>query len=177
MKKCIYSLILISLIGISCSSDEERYTLPYAPVNFYIKTEVTDMFLKTTGNMGVYINSAARTEYANQVAANGVKGVLIVNAPRLKEEYIGLGGLLVINTGLAVVGESNYTIYDLACTHEKNGDTRIVPISTMVARCPKCGSEFQILEGTGRVSKGPANEQLQKYSILESERNVFRIFR
>ena len=62
-------------------------------------------------------------------------------------ERIGLGGLLVVHTPLA-----EYRAFDLACPNEQipNRNTIVeVDANMLNAVCPRCGTKYQILDGSG----------------------------
>jgi nitrite reductase/ring-hydroxylating ferredoxin subunit len=67
-------------------------------------------------------------------------------------ERIGLGGLLVVHTP---IGE--YCAFDLACPNENTPgrNTTVEVDENMInAICPKCGTKYQILNGTGIALEG-----------------------
>jgi len=69
-----------------------------------------------------------------------------------QNERIGLGGLLVVHTPL-----DEYCAFDLACPNEQtpNRNTIIeVDEDGINAICPKCGTKYQILNGTGIALEG-----------------------
>lgn len=84
----------------------------------------------------------------------------VVYDKRIKElDRIGFGGVL-INIGY----DGKYYAYALACPYEVNPKIRVYPDeSGMKAICRECGSEFEIWNGTGMVSKPPSKWNLKRY--------------
>jgi nitrite reductase/ring-hydroxylating ferredoxin subunit len=84
----------------------------------------------------------------------------VVYDKRIKElDRNGFGGVLV-NIGY----DGKYYAYDLACPYEVNPKIRVFPDeSGMKAICRECGSEFDIWNGTGMVSKSPSKWNLKRY--------------
>lgn len=75
----------------------------------------------------------------------------------------GLGGILLCTTYTA-----QPVAYDLACPVEKRADVRVAVGDDNLARCPKCGSCYDIFELPGHPVSGPAADQgcgLQIYSV------------
>lgn len=71
----------------------------------------------------------------------------------------GFGGLLVTGT-FDYSGDPRMTppaVFDLACPVEQRPDTRVRPEpDNECARCPVCGSTYDIYNGTGMPLSGPA---------------------
>ena len=69
-----------------------------------------------------------------------------------QNESLGLGGLLVIHTTM-----DTYSAFDLACPNESTPNRNViveVVDGGMNAHCPKCGTTYQIIDGTGIAIKG-----------------------
>ena len=69
-----------------------------------------------------------------------------------QNEQLGLGGLLVVHTHL-----DTYCAFDLACPNEQtpNRNTIVeVEEDGHNAVCPKCGTKYEILHGTGIALEG-----------------------
>ena len=69
-----------------------------------------------------------------------------------KNERLGLGGLLIVHTPL-----DEYCVFDLACPNEQtpNRNTIVEVDESMInAVCPRCGTKYQILNGTGIALEG-----------------------
>lgn len=75
---------------------------------------------------------------------------------------LGYGGILVFRN---VADNPNpFLAYDAACTYEiAQGDRQVVISDNGLAKCPKCGSEYILFEGSGSPVKGPAIEPLKQY--------------
>ena len=69
-----------------------------------------------------------------------------------QNERIGMGGLVVVHTPF-----DTWTAFDLACPNEQspNRNTIVEVIDGgMNALCSKCGTKYQILDGTGIALEG-----------------------
>ncbi|HKJ43896.1 MAG TPA: hypothetical protein VKA27_17495 [Sunxiuqinia sp.] len=72
----------------------------------------------------------------------------------------GYGGIVVINTG------TSYSAYDVTCPYEVDFKCR-VEADGVIATCPCCGSQYNLLEG-GYVVNGPSAEPLKQYHVNAS---------
>ena len=91
----------------------------------------------------------------------------VFTKPRVALDLLGYGGILVING----VGGNQVDLYayDLACPVEVNRNTRIIPDSTgITAHCPKCGTVFNIADGTGAPKSGSTKYFLKSYRVFGS---------
>jgi hypothetical protein len=79
---------------------------------------------------------------------------------RKETDRIGFGGVLVVH-GHSPNGSMNLYAYDLACPHEARVDVQVIPDDQGTARCPKCGSVYITLWGTGL----PEKNALSKYPL------------
>ena len=73
----------------------------------------------------------------------------------------GFGGIVVIYTGFS------YYAYDGACPYEIDYNCRMEADGEVVAVCPCCGTNYQLLEG-GYAFNGPSAEPLQQYKVTRS---------
>jgi len=141
MKRIIF-LLLFANIVFSC--DKQYYTsIPNVPVNLDLNLNGLDTKLN------------AKLAYE------------IFTKPRVALDRLGYGGVLVIN-GMGG-NQVDLFAYDLTCPVEANPNTRIVPDSTGVtARCPKCGTIFNIADGTGAPKSGGTKYFLKSYRVFGS---------
>lgn len=65
--------------------------------------------------------------------------------------FTGFGGILLVSD---VMGEAK--AYDLACPVERRADTRVAIDDEMLARCPVCGSTYDVFSLNGAPVGGPA---------------------
>ncbi len=140
MKQKIIFLWLLSIIFISCR-DKNQLRIPNLPV--FLKLNLT-------------------TGYPT--FRNNVNDILLFTYPRQgheREDYLGFGGVLVV-VGIGENG-TEYFAYDLACPYEKKSKIHIAPKNDGTAKCKKCGSEFYLTDGWGRVSKKPSKWSLKRY--------------
>jgi hypothetical protein len=92
---------------------------------------------------------------------------------RSATDKLGFGGVLVVH-GYS----SNETIqlfaYDLACPNEMDRNVRVVPDTEGRAHCPKCGSVYITMWGTGLPEKNSASKYpLRVYAVKSTGRNKF----
>lgn len=89
----------------------------------------------------------------------------------------GLGGLLAVSYSFD--GTIGLHVYDLACPHEKLSNIKLFVNSKIEAECNKCGSKFDIINGTGQRLSGPSITGLQVYRALpqHDRPGVFRVIR
>ena len=80
--------------------------------------------------------------------------------PRYAGEMTGFSGVLVVH------GNDNYYAYDLCCRYEAEQSTKIVSTNAGMAKCPKCGTEYDISYGAGNPMKGPSKFALWRYNVF-----------
>ncbi len=95
------------------------------------------------------------------------------NYPYTAMSSTGYGGILLVSD---VLGEP--MAFDMACPVEVKRAVRVdVDKKTMLARCPMCGSEFDVFSLMGHPSSGPAAEKgygLRRYSVISGSGNTYR---
>lgn len=80
---------------------------------------------------------------------------------------IGYGGIIVFKD--MTDNQNPYLAFDATCTYEVSSSIRVETAQgNVVAKCPKCGSEFILMGGTGSPVKGPAIEPLKQYHTFYS---------
>lgn len=96
-----------------------------------------------------------------------------------KDKGVGYGGLLVVCSLEPIEGTTFYHLYayDLACPNERSANTKVVPQSNGRAKCPKCGSEYDMFSGV--VVSGESKQNLQRYHARPNNQTpgVFTITR
>lgn len=120
------------------------------------------------------------TNQDNDLASSG-KAKTITQA-RLAGEYVGFGGLLLYRSSIPVDGYSSIMslyAYDLACPVEKLAIQKIKYIGNGVAKCDKCGTEYDLSLNAGNVISGDAKQSLVRYKAVyvPSDHEVFQITR
>ena len=80
-------------------------------------------------------------------------------------------------SGVAVIRayDNNIYAFDICCTYEANKEIALVNDGFFL-KCPKCGSEFEIGNGTGYANKGPATQRLKKYFVSQNSTQKIRIY-
>ena len=66
-------------------------------------------------------------------------------------------------------------ILSICCTYEVNKEIKLVDDGFFL-KCPKCNSEFEIGNGTGRPNSGPASKPLKKYYTSQNSTQKIRIY-
>lgn len=86
------------------------------------------------------------------------------NFPYTAMSYTGYGGILLVSD---VLGDPK--AYDLSCPVECKRDIRVeIDTDKMLARCPKCGSTYDVFSLLGYPVGGPAAEKgygLRRYYV------------
>ncbi|MDE5628289.1 MAG: hypothetical protein K2I69_01875 [Muribaculaceae bacterium] len=123
-------------LGACQTIDDNR--VPYAPVN---------LSFNTMADWNVYGISGA-LDYRSFIRDKR----LPANYPYTASAYTGFGGVLLVGD---VLGEP--VAYDLACPVECKKDVRVViDTEDMLARCPQCGSSYNVFSLRGHPVSGPA---------------------
>lgn len=178
--RIIRNLLILAtvLFFASCGKDEPRYAIPAAPVNFMINTSFLDNHLAAgVGNICIYIRTSDKANYDKLIS--GVRSVQTFNSERAGVSSLpGYSGLLVINTGSSFTS-TPYAAFDLCCPNEGMRNIMVVPTDDGIARCPECGSTFDILNGSGIALSGEAMDKkksLQSYYVTRESESEYRIF-
>ncbi|MDR0825291.1 MAG: hypothetical protein LBN74_09375 [Prevotella sp.] len=158
MKNIRYILTIgLIILLVSCSSDDDWNTIPAEPVHFEINLiKSPDKNLRTPNNVEIFTRQ------------------------RLSTDRIGFSGLLVICSAVPITSNIyELYAYDLCCPYEKQRQIIVSNQGDGTAKCPQCGSIFEILNGTGRVKSGPSKDMMQKYTaqFLNSGEGIFIISR
>lgn len=142
--------LLIAAIGFSaCDSiDDERIPPSAVHIEF-----------KNIGEWNTY-GVAAAPDYRTFIKSKGIPA----DFPYTSLSYTGFGGVLLVcdihNTPKA---------FDLACPVERKNDVRVtVDTENLWAKCPKCGSTYDIYSLDGYPLSGEALNRkygLQQYSV------------
>lgn len=132
--------IFLSLILsiISCSKIVES-SVPNAPVFFHLDLRFADKDLVGAYNYKTFTSG------------------------RESGEAVGYGGLLIF-CGV----ENQYYAFDLSCPHEASRTIRVEPNDIGQAKCPKCGTVFDLTYGIGNPVEGIAETTLRRYSVTTS---------
>ncbi|MDE5725548.1 MAG: hypothetical protein K2L91_08615 [Duncaniella sp.] len=142
---------VLSLAGCSDPVDDNR--IPYCEVH---------LTFRTVGEWHLYGVKGDAAAYERYVSTPSLR--LPADFPYTALDRTGYGGLLIVAD---VLGELH--VYDLACPYECSPQVRIeVPAGELYARCPSCGSTYEVFSNGGMPRSGPAAERgyaLQRYSI------------
>ncbi len=77
---------------------------------------------------------------------------------------LGYSGVLVV-CGFDSSGNTQYYAYDLCCPHEAERNTTVQADNTGWAKCPKCGTKYEIAYGSGTPSEGPSKFALTRFDV------------
>jgi nitrite reductase/ring-hydroxylating ferredoxin subunit len=138
----------------SCMLEPENSNIPNTRVSFYLDISISgvDNHLADglLGNSTIYTKSDP-----SQLSPNG---------------SYGYSGVVVVRAY-----DNNLYAFDICCTYEANRDIALVDDGFFL-KCPKCGSSFEIGNGTGLVNKGPATQRLKKYYTTQNSSQKVRIY-
>ena len=148
--------VLAAVVLLSACNRIDDHRLPAVGVNIIFTTQ---------GMWNTYgVNAALDTrEFIHTSTKREPAGF-----PFTATTYTGYGGVL-----LAVDFLNEPLAYDLACPVEARPDVRIeVDHEHNDARCPTCGSTYDIFGGFGRPLSGPAAERgygLTRYRVIRGD--------
>jgi nitrite reductase/ring-hydroxylating ferredoxin subunit len=152
----IKTIILACIIPIlyGCISEPENSNIPNSRVNFYIDTSISgvDNHLAEglLGNTKIYTQTEPSKLSPN--GSYGYSGVVVVRA------Y-----------------DNNLYAFDICCTYEVDKNITLEDDGFFL-KCPKCGSVFEIGNGTGYANSGPAAQRLKKYYTTQNSSQKVRIY-
>ena len=152
----IKTIILACIIPIlyGCISEPENSNITNSRVNFYIDTSISgvDNHLAEglLGNTKIYTQTVPSKLSPN--GSYGYSGVVVVRA------Y-----------------DNNLYAFDICCTYEVDKNIALEDDGFFL-KCPKCGSVFEIGNGTGYVNSGPAAQRLKKYYTTQNSSQKVRIY-
>lgn len=159
MEKISNSLLIAFLVILfsGCGKEDDQNALP-GYVNFTVNVNLQDRELAIPANFKQFTQ------------------------PRLGGESVGYSGLLLVCSAVPVDGTSYFYLYayDLCCRYENRQDIRVVPQTDgLTAKCPHCGSVYNIFNGVGNVASGPSENNLQRYQAVPivGGNGVFRVIR
>lgn len=143
--------IFFSLAGCSDSVDDNR--IPYCEVH---------LTFRTAGEWNLYGVKGDAADYQRYILATDMK--VPASFPYTALDRTGYGGLLIVTD---VLGDLH--VYDLSCPYECSPRIRVdIPSGELYARCPSCGSTYEVFSNGGMPRSGPAAERgyaLQRYAI------------
>jgi nitrite reductase/ring-hydroxylating ferredoxin subunit len=71
--------------------------------------------------------------------------------------------------------DNNLYAFDICCTYEVDKNIALEDDGFFL-KCPKCGSVFEIGNGTGYANSGPAAQRLKKYYTTQNSSQKVRIY-
>lgn len=146
MKTAKYTLLLIIATLMGCWTEPENTNIPNKRVSFLIDTSLSgsDNSLNDSYYGTTKIYTKDKPAKLSMQGAYGVSGVIVV---RTIDGYI--------------------CAFDLCCPYEAKAEHVLQQNGEgdFFLHCPACGSEFEVGNGSGRVSKGPAIQPLKWYRV------------
>ncbi len=142
-------LAIVAILSVSCSSIDDERIPPY----------------------NVYVNFATEADWITYGVSGAMQYRMFVKQLREPQGYpwsvmsaTGFGGVLICTDYIG-----NVVAYDLACPVECKQDVRVViDDKESVARCPVCGSTYDVFGTYGYPLSGLAHERhygLQVYRV------------
>lgn len=159
LKQCLICLICLLFVT-GCGKEESVNTIPWSSVNFKIDASASgqDHTLSVPNNYKIFTRADIR----------------------LAGEAVGFSGLLVYCSPIFDTNTGFYKlcVFDLCCPHESERNTIISMQSDGTAKCARCGSVYDIINGLGNVISGPSDKKLQMYyyTPASSQPGVFHIY-
>jgi hypothetical protein len=146
--RLVFSAIVLSVFLGSCTETETLKTVPYARVYFSLDLRGRDNSL------------------------NNIYTLMTFTAARSAGESVGVGGLLVFNTGTDGSGMPTFAVYDLCCPYEDNALVRVETHEASSpdfdkAHCTRCGTAYSLFGGY--PISGKSTEKLQSYRITAQQ--------
>jgi hypothetical protein len=154
MKTRLIIITCLASLFSGCLVEPDKSNIPNATVNFYIDVSLsgTDNYLADglIGNSKIYTKNQPSKLSPN--GSYGYSGVVVVRA------Y-----------------DNKLYAFDICYTNEVNKDIALKSDGFFL-KCPKCGSTFEIWNGTGVPNSGPASTPLKKYHTSQNSTQKIRIY-
>lgn len=145
MKKTAFIFVALLLLG-GCERTNWRSSVPNAPINFEINT-----------NVGMFVNFVPENIMSYLIVDNAGYHLNGTTLPLPVTDAYGYAGTVVY-----IDGYHPYGAYDLCCPNCLRRDNPCT-IDGMYAVCPECGEHYDIYSGNGVPTKGIARETLKQY--------------
>ncbi len=149
-RACVLFLIMIF---VSCTDVSDKNRIPWREVNIDLYT------------MGYWTQYGVHT--AGMYRVFRVEDRIPASYPFTAKTRTGYGGVLIYNTPYG-----NVCVFDLSCPVEHKASIRVTfDENTNEAVCSKCGSRYELMEGTGSPISGEAvkdNVWLTKYTAIKT---------
>ena len=161
--KAITAIIIATLVMTGCSHSVDDERVPYCEVH---------LSFTTVAEWNLYGVKGDAADYRRYIEAAGITEP--AGFPYKAADHTGYSGLLLVSDVLG-----NLIAYDLACPYDPNPAVRLeIPEGEIFARCPKCGSTFDIYTNHGNPRSGPAADRgyaLQRYSVTSGGALQYRV--
>lgn len=151
--------VILLTVSVACNRIDD-HRLPPSPVNIVFTTE---------GMWNLY-GVAGALDTREFIKSDNKPA----SFPYTVSSATGYGGVLLVMDYY-----NNPLAYDLACPYEAKADTKIVvDHEHHDARCPYCGSTYDIFGGNGRPLSGPSAERgygLTRYYVVAGDALNYRV--
>ncbi|MBQ0115648.1 MAG: hypothetical protein KBT10_07245 [Bacteroidales bacterium] len=152
MKKIIYTLMAAAMLVLATGCEK----LNNKEVHGLVHIDLGSPALWTT--YGV-------SGFGTYRIFNRAKGIP-ANFPYNVNTYTGYGGVvLIVGTDIST-GDHAVTAYETACPVENRPDVSVDIAANLDAVCPKCGSHYNVLTGSGSPVSGVALTNNMGLTIL-----------
>ena len=143
------------LLSTVCCARIDDHRIPSVPVNIQFTTQ------------GMWDTYGVTGAMQHKRFIKKVDGNVPSNFPYSVATYTGYGGVLLVSD---IFG--NALAFDLACPYEVKPDIRVtIDEDAHDAVCPVCGSTYDVFNGYGRPTSGPAAQHgygLTVYRVIDS---------
>lgn len=162
----IIAIFALSLMALSCTKIDDKRTPSYM-VNIKLDSHAlwTTYGVSGMGDFRIFIRDKKQPG----------------NFPYTANTYTGFGGvLLMVGYDFTTQSYGVPVAYDIACPYENRQNVTVTYSASNLeeASCPNCGSHFNVLEGGGAATSGPAYERhygLKRYSVVASSNGGYII--
>lgn len=127
-----------------------------------------DKYISSIPDMPVYLTVDLNVH--NTFRNSNYKALIFERNNALQAGHaVGFGGILLYSTF-----EGNYVAWDLACPYEVDAKVKVEIEQendkdfVYHAKCPVCGSRYELMYGLGNPISGPSKEILRPYKVSRS---------
>ncbi len=157
------ALAIVPALALTACESGDDNRIPYAEVH---------LTFHTVGDWNIYGVKGAAADHRSYILTQRER--VPSDFPYTSLDRTGFGGLLLVTDMLG-----DLHAFDLACPYEARATVRVsVPQGELFARCPQCGSTFDIFENRGNPISGPAYDRgygLKRYSIFSGGATEYRV--
>ncbi len=158
MSRLVQNTFGLLCLLLSACTGNNLSSIPDAPV--YLQLNLLTTYPTFYGSYGEQIyTEGGKTHYRKQ------------SFPLREADRTGFGGILICSNY-----EGKYCAFDRACPHEAQRKVCVEVENALYARCPHCGSKFDIYTSEFAFPvTGPAKQGLKKYRVQISPAGILSI--